>query len=135
MAEYPLLKIKGEVYTDQIQRALYATDASMYQILPDMVAIPKDEEDVRVILEYARKNKIPVLPRGSATSLAGQTVNKGIVIDFTKYFNKIVSIHPEEKKAVVMPGVNRDQLNSVIAQYRLHFAPDPATSNRATLEA
>lgn len=132
MAEYPLLKIKGEVYTDQIQRALYATDASMYQILPDMVAIPKDEEDVRVILEYARKNKIPVLPRGSATSLAGQTVNKGIVIDFTKYFNKIVSIHPEEKKAVVMPGVNRDQLNSVIAQYRLHFAPDPATSNRAT---
>ena len=130
--KYPKLEIKGEVYEDHLHLALYATDASMYQIQPDLVVVPKDEEDVQKIMAYAVEHKLPVLARGSATSLAGQTVNRGIVIDFTKYFNQIISVEPEKLRAVVMPGVNRDQLNAAVSKYKLHFAPDPATSNRAT---
>ncbi|HMP30030.1 MAG TPA: FAD-binding oxidoreductase, partial [Saprospiraceae bacterium] len=129
---YPPLILKGEVYFDQTTLSLYATDASMYQMLPTMVTVPKDEEDVKKIVAFARKHNQPILPRGSATSLAGQTVNTGIVIDFTKYFNKILSIDPDAKTATVQPGVSRDQLNAVIAKHKLHFAPDPATSNRST---
>lgn len=128
--EFP--KIKGEVYQDDLTRALYATDASMYQILPQMVALPRDEADLKSICEYASRNKMPILPRGSATSLAGQTVNQGIVVDFTKYFNRILSYTPETATAVVQPGVTRDQMNELCVKDRLHFAPDPATSNRAT---
>jgi FAD/FMN-containing dehydrogenase/Fe-S oxidoreductase len=129
---YPLLNIKGEVHYDKTSLALYATDASMYQMLPNMVVIPKDEDDLLKIVDYARTNNLTILPRGSATSLAGQTVNSGIVIDFTKNFNKIVNIDLDKKQATVMPGVTRDQLNVEIAKHNLHFAPDPATSNRCT---
>lgn len=126
------LHIKGEVYSDHLHRTLYATDASMYQILPDIVAVPVDADDLADILQYAKEHKLPILPRGSATSLAGQTVNRGIVIDFTKYFNQIVKYDAETRSAVVQPGVTRDQLNAIAAKDRLHFAPDPATSSRAT---
>ncbi|HOY12569.1 MAG TPA: FAD-linked oxidase C-terminal domain-containing protein [Saprospiraceae bacterium] len=126
------LKIKGEVYKDTLTRALYATDASMYQIFPDIVVVPKDEEDLAIICHYARAHKLPILPRGSATSLAGQTVNRGIVIDFTKYFNKVLSYNATEGTAVVQPGVTRDQLNLIVEKDNFHYAPDPATSNRAT---
>jgi FAD/FMN-containing dehydrogenase/Fe-S oxidoreductase len=129
---YPPLMLNGEVYFDQSTLALYSTDASMYQMLPSMVTVPKNIDDVKKIVDFARKNKLPILPRGSATSLAGQTVNTGVVIDFTKYFNKIIDINPQQRTATVMPGVSRDQLNIEVAQYNLHFAPDPATSNRAT---
>ncbi|MBK8388571.1 MAG: FAD-binding protein [Saprospiraceae bacterium] len=126
------LKIKGEVYSDTLTRALYATDASMYQIYPDIVVVPKDEEDLAIICQYARNHKLPILPRGSATSLAGQTVNRGIVIDFTKYFNNVLEYNATEGTAVVQPGVTRDQLNLIVAKDNWHYAPDPATSNRAT---
>jgi FAD/FMN-containing dehydrogenase/Fe-S oxidoreductase len=84
-------------------------------------------------LKYANENKLPILYRGSATSLAGQTVNEAIVIDFTKSFKSIVEINIEEQYAIVQPGVIRDQLNAAISKYNLHFAPDPATSSRATI--
>ena len=126
------LIIEGEVYDDLKTRAMYATDASMYQMIPDMVVIPKNESDISKILIYARQNKLPICARGSATSLAGQTVNSGISIDFTKYFNRIISYSPINKEASVQPGVTRDQLNALSASDLIHFGPDPATSNRAT---
>ena len=126
------LNIKGEVYNDLLQRGIYATDASMYQMLPDLVAVPKDEEDLLTIVNFSSANKIPILARGSGTSLAGQAVNKGIVIDFTKYFNHIIAYDPANQTATVQPGVSRDQLNALVLRDGLHFAPDPATSNRCT---
>lgn len=126
------LIIEGEVYQDLKTRAMYSTDASMYQLVPDMVVVPKNENDISKTLQYALIHKLPICARGSATSLAGQTVNRGISIDFTTYFNRIVSYSPEDKEATVQPGVTRDQLNTLSASDLLHFAPDPATSNRAT---
>ncbi len=125
--------IEGEFLSDELSLSLYSTDASLYQKKPILVAIPKTEGDVKKILLAAAQHKIPVLPRGSATSLAGQTVNTGIVIDYSKYFDNIISINEKEQYALVQPGVIRDQLNRAVAKYGLHFGPDPATSSRASL--
>lgn len=122
--------ISGEVLFTNSDRIQYATDASMYQIMPDIIVVPANEADVHHTLKIAREHHMPILPRGSGTSLAGQTVNKGIVLDFTKYFNKIISV--EGNTAIVQPGVTRDQLNVFVKPQGLHFSPDPATSNRAT---
>ncbi len=126
-------KLDGEILTDDLSLALYSTDASLYQKKPILVAVPKTEADVKKILNVAFQHKIPVLPRGSATSLAGQTVNTGIVIDYSKYFNNIISVNESECYAIVQPGVIRDQLNKAVAKFGLHFGPDPATSSRASL--
>jgi FAD/FMN-containing dehydrogenase len=122
----------GELYDDVSTLALYSTDASIYQKKPQLVAVPKNTEDLKNLITFANRNKIAVVPKGSATSLAGQAVNEGIAIDFTKYFNSIVEINPEQRYAIVQPGVTRDVLNKEIQKYNLHFAPDPATSSRAT---
>lgn len=124
--------IKGQVFFDRSTLLQYATDASIYQILPELVVIPKDKEDVKNVLAFASENNINISPRGSATSLAGQAVNSGMIIDFTRYFDNIVSIDIDKMEAVVQPGVIRDQLNRQIAKHGLHFAPDPATTSRAT---
>ena len=124
--------LEGEIYTDALTQSLYATDASLYQIQPDVVVVPKTENDVRMALLAAKQQNLPVLARGSGTSLAGQTVNRGLVMDFTKYFNNILEINAEEGWARVQPGVIRDQLNRAVASMGLHFAPDPATSSRAS---
>lgn len=132
MAAFTLNGIEGEVYTDSLTQSLYATDASLYQIQPDVVVVPKTENDVRLALLAAKQQQIPVLARGSGTSLAGQTVNRGLVMDFTKFFNNILEINIEQGWARVQPGVIRDQLNKAVAAQGLHFAPDPATSSRAS---
>jgi FAD/FMN-containing dehydrogenase/Fe-S oxidoreductase len=124
--------IDGEIHTDDLSLSLYSTDASLYQKKPLIVVVPKTESDVRKTLKAAYDHKIPVLSRGSATSLAGQTVNTGIVIDYSKYFNNIISINEHEQYALVQPGVIRDQLNRAVAKFGLHFGPDPATSSRAS---
>ncbi|MGB4968312.1 MAG: FAD-linked oxidase C-terminal domain-containing protein [Saprospiraceae bacterium] len=126
-------KIKGELHTDALQLGIYATDASNYQIIPLAVALPKVEADVLLLLEWAYNHKIPVIARGGGTSLVGQTVAKAIVIDFTKYMDSILEFNPGEKWAWVEPGIVRDVLNQKIASHRLHFAPDPATTSRATI--
>lgn len=118
---------------DPLSLGLYATDASIYQVQPLAVAIPKNEVELIELVKIANKFSIPILPRGSATSLAGQTTNSAIVIDFTKYFNNIININVEEKYAVVQPGVVRDQINEAAKVHGLHFAPDPATTSRATI--
>jgi FAD/FMN-containing dehydrogenase/Fe-S oxidoreductase len=129
-----LVKIKtSEIKCSELDLALYSTDASLYQLKPVAVAIPSSQEDLITIVALAHQYKIPILPRGSATSLAGQTTNEALVIDFTKYFNKIIEINPDNKEAIVQPGVIRDQLNAETVKYGLHFAPDPATTSRATI--
>lgn len=125
--------LQGEVLVDDYSRGMYATDASIYQIKPVAVILPKNESDVKKAIEVARKNGIKILPRGGGTSLAGQTVGEALVMDFSKYMNKIMEINEHEKWARVQPGLVRDELNEVLTDYNLHFAPDPATSSRANI--
>jgi FAD/FMN-containing dehydrogenase/Fe-S oxidoreductase len=121
------------VYFDAKTLGLYATDASLYQLQPIGVFVPKNEADLVAAVKLCYKYKIPILPRGSGTSLAGQTVNHALVIDFTRHFDQILSVDPIQKYAVVQPGVVRDTLNNKLKVHGLHYAPDPATSSRATV--
>ncbi|MDQ3015309.1 MAG: FAD-binding protein [Bacteroidota bacterium] len=124
-------KVKGDVYADPITLGMYATDASIYQITPHAVVCPIDENDVSICVDIAYRYRIPILPRGGGTSLAGQTVAEAIVLDFSKYMNNI--IHFENNEVTVQPGVIRSQLNQFLKKSGLEFAPDPATGTRATL--
>src|SRR5216683_7944168 len=103
--------IDGEVRFDPGTRAIYATDASNYRLVPIGVVIPRHEEDVVRAVALARENRIPVLPRGGGTALAGQTANAALVLDFSKYMNVVREIDPEKLLAVVEPGVVQAQLN------------------------
>ena len=126
-------QIEGTVLTDTFSLGMYATDASVYKITPEVVVLPKHEEDVKVALQWAKEHHLSILPRGAGTSLAGQTVGKSMVLDFSKFFHEILEINAEEKWAWVQPGIARDDLNAILASYGLHFAPDPATSSRANI--
>ena len=128
-----LKDIKGDVLVDDYSLGMYSTDASFYQIKPLAVVLPLDESDVKKTVEIARTHKLQLLPRGGGTSLAGQTVGDGIVIDFSKYMNKILEFNEQERWVKVQPGLVRDELNEEMAKYGLHFAPDPATSSRANV--
>lgn len=125
--------IKGDVLTDDYSLGMYATDASIYQIKPIAVILPKDAEDVKAAVSVAHKNNITILPRGAGTSLAGQTVGKSIILDFSKYMNTVLEINGPEKWVRVQPGRARDDLNAELKPYGLHFAPDPATGSRANV--
>ena len=125
--------VDGEVRFDEMTRALYSTDASIYQIEPIGVVIPKSEEDVIAVVETAYRHGVPVLPRGGGTSLAGQTVGHAIVIDFSKYMRSILEVNPEEGWVRAQPGVILDELNHHLAPTGLHFAPDPSTSDRGNV--
>lgn len=126
-------RIRGELRCDKFSRILYSTDASIYQIEPLGVVIPKSIEDILAVCEVALKYKIPILPRGSGTSLAGQTVGRALIIDFSRHLDQILEINNEEMWARVQPGVVLDHLNAVLAPKKLLFGPDTATSNRATI--
>ena len=126
-------RVRGEVRFDARARALYATDASPYRIPPVGVVVPRDDEDVRATVEVAARHGVPLLPRGGGTSLAGQTVARAIVIDFSKYMNRILEVNVEERWARVQPGVVRDQLNRALAPHGLQFTPDVATTSRANV--
>ena len=118
---------------DEYTLGMYATDASIYQIKPKAVVLPKNEQDVKTAVQIARDNGITILPRGAGTSLAGQTVGSSLILDFSKYMNKILEINAKEKWVRVQPGMVCDDLNAELAEYGLHFAPDPATSSRANV--
>ena len=124
-------RVSGEVRFDPFSRALYSTDASIYQMEPVGVVIPRTVDDVLAVVELASKVRIPVLPRGGGTSLAGQAVNHAIVIDFSKYMNRVLEVNQEERWARVEPGIVLDELNGHLAPLGLQYAPDPTTSNRA----
>lgn len=125
--------IKGEVLTDDYSLGMYSTDASFYQIKPLAVVLPMDASDVKKAIEVAARHKLKILPRGGGTSLAGQTVGDALVLDFSKYMNKILEVNVQERWVRVQPGLVRDELNEEMAKYKLHFAPDPATSSRANV--
>jgi len=126
-------KIRGEVRFDPGARALYATDASNYRQIPIGLVIPRDVEDVVAAVEVCRKYGAPILPRGAGTSLAGQCCNTAVVLDFTKYMNRILELDPDRKIARVQPGVVLDSLRNEAEIRQLTFAPDPSTHNRCTI--
>jgi FAD/FMN-containing dehydrogenase/Fe-S oxidoreductase len=125
--------IEGEVRFDGASLALYSTDASNYRRLPVGVIIPRHEGDVAMAMALARENEIPLLPRGGGTALAGQTTNTALVLDFSKYMNRVLSVDPDRRRAVVEPGLVQAHLNAAVSEYGLFFAPDPATKDRCTL--
>ncbi|MFB6220788.1 MAG: FAD-binding and (Fe-S)-binding domain-containing protein [Halolamina sp.] len=126
--------VGGDVRFDEYAQVLYATDGSIYGARPAGVVIPEDEADVVAAVEVAAEHGAPVLPRGAGSSLAGQTVGPGcVVLDCSKHLNDIRDIDAEAQRAVVQPGVVQDDLDAALAPHGLKFAPDPASSNRATL--
>ncbi len=126
-------QIAGEVFTDEYHRSLYSTDASMYQIQPLAVVVPRTRDDVIACLAIAAEYRVPLVARGSGTSLSGQSIGAGIVVDFSKYLHRIVELDPVGCTARVEPGVVLDQLNAAAGAHGLQFGPDVATSNRANL--
>jgi FAD/FMN-containing dehydrogenase/Fe-S oxidoreductase len=125
--------LQGEVRFDNGSRALYATDGSNYRQVPIGVVIPKTDDDVRATLAACREFGAPILARGGGTSLAGQCCNVAVVMDFSKYMNKILEINKEEKFARVQPGLVLDELRNAATKVGLTFGPDPATHNHCTL--
>ena len=125
--------VGGEVRFDKMSRALYSTDASIYQIEPVGVVIPRDADDVVAAVETSARHGVPILPRGGGTSLAGQTVGSALVIDFSKYMRRLVELNVEEGWARVQPGIVLDELNSLLRPSGVLFAPDPSTSNRGNV--
>ncbi|HET9467545.1 MAG TPA: FAD-binding and (Fe-S)-binding domain-containing protein [Vicinamibacterales bacterium] len=125
--------IRGEVRFDRGSRALYASDASNYRQVPIGVVIPRDEDDVRAAVAVCRAFDAPILARGSGTSLAGQSCNVAVVLDFTKYMNRILEIDVEKRIARVQPGVILDTLRARAEQHQLTFGPDPSTHSRCSL--
>ncbi|HSF14519.1 MAG TPA: FAD-linked oxidase C-terminal domain-containing protein [Vicinamibacteria bacterium] len=126
-------RVEGEVRFDRYSRILYSTDASIYQIEPIGVVIPKHAGDVAEVIRFASREGIPVLPRGGGTSLAGQAVGEAIVIDFSKYMRDVVEVSREESWARVQPGIVHDVLGAHLKPYGLRFGPETATSNRANI--
>lgn len=126
-------RVKGELRTEDMDRVLYATDASMYQVEPLGVLLPRDVEDVQAAVEEAARFGVQVLPRGGGSSLAGQTVGEALVIDFSRHMDQILEINANEQWVRVQPGVVLDELNEALRPHGLMVGPDPASSNRATL--
>lgn len=126
-------KIQGTLYTDSVMRTLYATDASAYREMPLGVVIPETKQDLEVIIRFAAQHTIPLIPRTAGTSLAGQVVGKALIVDVSKFFNKILEINPEESYVWVEPGVVRDVLNVELKKYGLFFGPETSTANRAMI--
>jgi FAD/FMN-containing dehydrogenase/Fe-S oxidoreductase len=126
-------KVDGDVCFDDYSRHLFSRDASMYAIRPLGVVFPQHAADVVAVVSVAAECGVPVVPRGAGTSLAGQTVGPGIVLDCSRYMNRILSIDPDARTAVVEVGVVQDQLNTAAAAHGLMFGPDTSTSNRATI--
>ena len=125
--------LDGDVAFDAYSRRLFARDASMYAIEPLGVVFPRHAGDVAAAVTLARDAGVPIVARGGGTSLAGQTVGPGLVLDLSRYMRRIVELDPEARRAVVEPGVVQDQLNRAAAKHGLMFGPDTSTSNRATL--
>ncbi len=125
--------LEGEFYTDNTHRTLYSTDASAYREKPVAVTVPKSVADLKKIISFARENKIPVIPRTAGTSLGGQVVGSGIIVDMSKFWRNILELNVEEKWVRVQPGVNLDELNKYLKPYKLFFGPETSTSNRCMI--
>src|SRR5438270_10128251 len=126
-------RVRGEVRFDPGSRALYATDASNYRQVPIGVVVPRSEADILAALACARDVGAPIVARGGGTSLAGQCCNVALVIDTSKYLDRILWLDPSRRRARVQPGVILDRLRERAEAHHLTFAPDPATHNHCTL--
>lgn len=126
-------KISGQVTDREFTRRLYATDASEYQELPLGVAFPASEDDIREIILFARRHRIGLIPRAAGTSLAGQVVGSGLVVDLHRHFNRILRVDQTARRVVVQPGVVRNELNLELARHGLLFGPETSTANRAQI--
>jgi FAD/FMN-containing dehydrogenase/Fe-S oxidoreductase len=125
--------VDGEIRFDKVSRALYSTDASVYQIEPAGVVVPRSAEAVVNTIAIAARHGIPITARGGGTSQAGQAIGSGLVLDTSKHLNRILEINPDERWARVEPGVVLDELNAALAPHRLRFAPDVSSASRATV--
>ena len=126
-------QLQGELYDDTTMRTLYATDASAYREMPLAVAIPKTKDDIKVLIQFAKENKTNLIPRTAGTSLAGQVVGNGIIVDVSKHFTKIIELNENASWVRVQPGVIRDELNLFLRPYGLYFGPETSTANRAMI--
>jgi FAD/FMN-containing dehydrogenase/Fe-S oxidoreductase len=126
-------EVQGQVLFDRFSRGRYATDASIYQIEPLGVVVPKSRQDAAAAIAIAREEGVPVLPRGGGTSQCGQTVARALVIDCSKYLDRVISVDVNERRARVEPGVVLDRLNRTLRKDRLFFPVDPSTASRATI--
>ena len=124
-------ELVGDLHTDEATKRIYATDASAYREIPQAVAIPKSVEDIKTLVRFALQNKTSLIPRTAGTSLAGQVVGDGIVVDVSKHFGQILELNLEEGWAWVQPGIVRDELNRKLAVHGVFFAPETSTANRA----
>ena len=126
-------ELEGELYYDRTMRILYATDASAYREMPLAVAIPKSVDDIKKLITFARAEKTSLIPRTAGTSLAGQVVGNGIIVDVSKYFTKIIELNVNDRWVRVEPGVIRDELNIYLKPHGLFFGPETSTANRAMM--
>jgi len=124
---------EGDIYTDRHTRVLYATDASAYREVPLAVTRPKSEEDIRLLVLFAKKHNTSLIPRTAGTSLAGQVVGRGIVVDVSKHLTKILEFNEKERWVRVQPGVVRDELNKFLEPAGLFFSPETSTSDRCMI--
>jgi FAD/FMN-containing dehydrogenase/Fe-S oxidoreductase len=125
--------LEGELHTDTTTLTLYATDASAYREMPLAVAIPANESDIKKLIAFALKHQTSLIPRTAGTSLAGQVVGNGIVVDVSRKFTRILELNTTEKWVRVQPGVIRDELNLFLKPYGLFFGPETSTANRAMI--
>ena len=126
-------ELEGEIFYDDTMRILYATDASAYRELPLAVAFPRSNSDIKKLINFANEHKTSLIPRTAGTSLAGQVVGNGIVVDVSKHFTKILGLNKEEGWVSVQPGVIRDELNVFLKPHGLFFGPETSTANRAMI--
>ncbi|WP_433857765.1 FAD-binding and (Fe-S)-binding domain-containing protein [Streptomyces kronopolitis] len=133
LAEELAAAVRGEVSFAAADRALMTMDASNYRRVPLAVVAPRDAEDVAAALRVCREHAVPVVPRGGGTSIAGQATGVGVVLDFTRHLDRIVSLDPAARTAVVQPGVILDDLRAAAGAHGLTFGPDPSTHSRCTL--
>jgi FAD/FMN-containing dehydrogenase/Fe-S oxidoreductase len=125
--------LEGDLQTDKLVKALYATDASVYRKIPMAVAFPKTKEDIKRLVHFATTHKVGLIPRTAGTSLAGQCVGDGIVVDVSKHFTKIITLDTTKKQVTVQPGIIRDELNQFLKPHGLFFGPNTSTSNRCMI--
>jgi FAD/FMN-containing dehydrogenase len=125
--------VRGAVDDSSRRRAEYSTDASNYRVVPQVVVFPQDPDDVQAALAVARDHGVPITSRGGGTSVAGNAVGTGVVLDFSRHVNRILEIDPEARTARIEPGVVMAALQKSAAPHGLRFGPDPSTQARATL--
>ena len=126
-------RLTGEVRDDRVSRLLYATDASLYEVMPVAVAMPRTADDLKAIVQVCRQWHLSLVPRAAGTSLAGQTVGPGLVVDTGRYMTRIHEVNVHDHTVIVDPGVIRDDLNKALKPHGLMFGPDTSTSNRAMI--